>query len=302
MSFNDLARAIVIDRDISYAGILSEVMPQSRREVVKVIMGLTTREIADMENRFRALETRHTQLKQEITAIRSFLASLDVPTLLEIEERRQSLLSQLAEIDAQEDAIREQVRADTAAGAPATEDGNVYETLRNELISKRRELEAHKREILNLIHQQQEKTDLRSVLEAEARRINRHLSSQHVVSTYTFSQCPRCLQPIEESMYNREAEGQCMLCGRSFDTREQGIKAWEKALRDVNQTVNEVNQLLDHYQQRINDLRKIALVLEKRIQWLEQELFRETERYVSPLIEQIRLRTAERTAIERALS
>lgn len=302
LSFNELARAIVVDRDISYASILSEVWDTPRKEIVKVMMGLTSREVADMENRFRALETRRTQLKQEIAAIRSFLTSLDVPTLLEIEERRQSLLSQLAEMDAQEDVIREQVRANTATNAPATEGGDVYETLRNELLSKRRELEAYKREILNLTHQQQEKTDLRSVLEAEARRINRHLSSQHVVSTYTFSQCPRCLQPIEQSMYNREVEGQCMLCGRSFDTRGQDIKAWEKALRDVNQTVNEVNQLLDHYQQRKDELQETTLVLEKRIQWLEQELSRETERYVSPLIEQIRLRTAERTTIERALS
>jgi len=117
LSFNDLARAIVIDRDISYASILSEVMPQPRKEVVKVIMGLTTREIAETENRLRALETKRTQLKQEISAIRSFLASLDVPTLLEIEGRRQNLLSLLAEMDAQEDVIREQVRTHTAASS-----------------------------------------------------------------------------------------------------------------------------------------------------------------------------------------
>jgi len=302
LSFNDLARAMVVDRDISYASILSEVMPQPCKEVVKVIMGLTTREIAETENRLRVLETKRSQLKQEIVAIRSFLGSLDVPTLLEIEERRQNLLSLLAKMDAQEDVIREQVRTHMVVSGPEAERRNMYETLRNELISKRRELEAYRREILNLTHQQQEKTDLRSVLEAEALRVSRHLSSQHIVSTYTFSQCPRCLQLIDQKMYDREVEGLCMLCGRSLDTHRQDIKPWEKALREVTQTINEVNQLLDYYQQRKGELQKITPDLEDRVQWLEQELSRETDRYVAPIIEEMRLKTAERTAIERALS
>jgi len=110
LSLNDLARAFVVDRDISYASILSEVMPQPRKEVVKVIMGSTTREIADTENRLRTLEKEHVQLEQKIAAIRSFLAAFDVPTPLEIDGRRQNLLSLLAKMDAQEDTIRVQVR------------------------------------------------------------------------------------------------------------------------------------------------------------------------------------------------
>lgn len=302
LSFNDLARAMVVDRDISYATILNEVRPQPRREIVKVLMGLTTREIAQTENRLRALETRRTKLKQEIAAIRSFLNNLSVPTLLEILALREELLALLAGLDAQEDALRKEVRTHTVADVPETENRSRYETLRDELLSTRQEWENLQREVLNLSHQRQEKTDLRSVVQAEAHRISRHLSSEHVISTYTFSQCPRCLQPITQAMHDREADGMCMLCARPLDVQQQDVKAWQKALRDVHQTIKEIDQLLDYYKRRTGELEAIMPDLERRIQWLEHELSRETDRYVSPLIEEIRLRTSERTALERALS
>jgi hypothetical protein len=47
LSFNDLSRAFVVDRDISYSGIMMGVYDRSFAETIKIMFGLTTQEIAD---------------------------------------------------------------------------------------------------------------------------------------------------------------------------------------------------------------------------------------------------------------
>ncbi|HEX8608386.1 MAG TPA: hypothetical protein VF679_07090 [Pedobacter sp.] len=302
ISFNDLARAIVVDRDISYSGILSEVPPQARNEIMKLLMGLTTKEIADTENRLRVLENQYKQLVQRIENIRSFLSDVNVPSLMEIESRRRTLSETLSELDNEERNLREIVRERTVSRSPISGDRSQYETRRSELIQKRDQLGTFERERLNLLNQQQEKRDLRALLETEANRISRILASQHVVSTYTFSQCPRCLQAITQNMRDREFHGDCMLCGRPINTRTSDDKAWRKALSDAKQTIKEVDQLLGNYSNRLDELEHNIPVLNERIQQLEQALTHETSNYVSPLVEQIRLSVNERTNVERELS
>lgn len=295
LSFNDLSRAIFVDRDISYPAILSQVPPTSQQEIVKVMIGLTSREVAETENQQRMLSMRQSQVRQELEGIRRFLASLSVPEGPVIERRRQELITQLNELAAQEAQIREQMtnRINSNIERPGT-----YERLRAELLEKRRTLEQQQRETLNLDHQIQEKLDVRRELEIEVRRISRHLASQHVISSYTFTQCPRCLQAIEPAMYNRETDGLCMVCGRPFSQHEHDIKSWEKARRDVEQLILEATQLIENYESRKALLRASIGELSARIQWLEQELNREVDAYVSPLVEEVRLKAAERAQIE----
>lgn len=294
LSFNDLSRAIFVDRDISYPAILSQVLAPQLREIVKIMMGLTTREVADTENKQRSLVMRQIQIKQELEGIRRFLASLNVPDSFEIERRRQELMATLNELTAQEALVREQMKTRIETEG----ESSTYLRLRRELLEKRSNMEQQQKEILDIDYQMQEKLDVRHELETEARRISRHLASQHIISSYTFSQCPRCLQGIEDDMYDREAEGLCMLCGRPFNKHEQDIKSWEKARRDINQLILEANQLFEYYENRKVSLQESITSLQARIQWLEQELTREVDNYVSPLVEEIRLKASERTQVE----
>jgi hypothetical protein len=301
LSFKDYTRAIFVDRDISYTDILGGLPDSNRNEVIKVMIGLTTREIAETENRRRFLETQKRHLEQRVATIRDFLKHLDVPTLQEIQLAHQEVSNRLAAIDEEELASRQRVR--NAAAESSTDNGeSLYDKHRDELIASRQRLDEFKREILNLTHYQQEKVDLRAQLEAEVNRLNRHLSSQHVISTFTFSLCPRCNQPIEEEMRRREEEDLCMLCARPFSTNVQDSKSWEKVLRDTKQTIKEVDELLEHYKDRKEHLQREAAALEGDILRVERQLWRETEKYVSPLIEEMRLKAAERTRLERELS
>lgn len=301
LSFKDYMRTLFVDRDISYTDILGGLPDSTRREVIKVIIGLTTREIADTENRRRFLETEKRQLEQRISTIRDFLKHLNVPTLEEIQLARQELSARLAAIDEEESASRQQVR--NAVVDPSTGNGeSLYDKHRDELITNRQQLDEFKREVLDLTHYQREKEDLRAQLEAEVDRLNRHLSSQHVISTFTFSMCPRCHQPIDDVMRRREDEGRCMLCARPFSIDTQDSKSWEKVLRDTKQTIKEVDELLQHYKDRKEELQYEVARLQSLIIRVERQLQQETEKYVSPLIEQIRLRSAERMELERELS
>jgi hypothetical protein len=301
LSFKDLMRAMFVDRDVSYTDILGGLPDSNRDEVIKVMLGLTTREIAEAENRLRLLETEKRQLEQRISTIRDFLKHLNVPTLEEIELAKREVASRISELDEGERSYRQQV-LNTASEASTSQGESLYEKHREELIAGRRELDELKRELLNLTHYQIEKADLRAQLEAEVNRLNRSLSSQFVISTFTFSLCPRCQQPIDEEMRERENVGECMLCARPFNTQPQDSKTWEKVLRDTRQTIKEVDELLQHYTERAEQLRLEIPRLENRLQRVAQQLQRETEMYISPLVEQIRLGTAERTQLERELS
>ncbi|KAJ1498396.1 hypothetical protein HMI54_012706 [Coelomomyces lativittatus] len=57
-----------------------------------------------------------------------------------------------------------------------------------------------------------DKRNLKELLQEEVDKLERHTSSKFVLSSFTFARCPRCLQPIEDHMKEREIHGNCMLC------------------------------------------------------------------------------------------
>ena len=268
---------------------------------MKILTGATTPEIAEAENRLRELENKKGHLEQTIKGIRTFLASLEVPTLEEIIKLWREKETRLEELQAEEDELRQEVRSASSGRFP-TDGESMYEKLRTELISNRGEVRNLESERLDLIHQHQQKLDLKDEVEEEIRRIERHLSSKHVISTYTFSQCPRCLQEITNDMRAQEEEDLCMLCGRSFSTTENDTKAWEKTIRDAKQTIEEIGQLVDLYENRKSEISRELSALQQRIDHIEGQLSDETRRYVAPLVEQLKLASAERTQLERDLS
>lgn len=290
LSFYDISKAMFIDRDISYAGILNEVYETKRKETVRVMMGLTTPTIAEIENRERDLVSERIKLSQEISAINAFLSEVNVPFLIEIETNRLNLLSEQTRMKSEEENIRKRIKQEQT--------NNPYEALRNELVDKRQKLENVEQEILNLKLQHQRMLELREVLESESRRINRHFVSKHVVSTYTFTHCPRCLQEITPKMRQRETENNCMVCGRPIVLQEFDDTIWQKARRDSTQATKETDELLGNFHERIRSLETQKYDMKARIEWIENQLAAEEQSYISPLVEHITLNVAQQTAIE----
>ncbi len=302
LSFYDLARAFVVDRDISYAAILNQVIGQKRTETVRLLMGLITQQTAHLENMLRDLDVQRNELEQQIIAIRNFLKTFNVSSLSDIEQRKRNLSEHLSELEQREANLNLQINEQLQSSVESTRKPSIYEQLQKELSDKRMEFEDNEREILNLLRQQREKIELKNILETELRRVGRHITSQHVISTFTFSKCPRCLQLITQEMQEREGDGECMLCRRPMQIGSSNDEAWQKALRDIRQTIKESEQLLENYQKKIAELRAKQPQLKERVQEIEGVLDRETNRYVSPLVENLRLLASERSSIEKAIS
>ncbi|MCL4261449.1 MAG: hypothetical protein KJZ52_12570, partial [Anaerolineales bacterium] len=295
LSFNDLARAFVIDRDISYSAILAQVYERPFIEIVKIMFGLTTQEIADTENSICGKESEILELRQSINSIQTFLKRLDVPTLIEIESRRNGILEGLARLTQEEEDLRQNVRT-SIEGEVST-----YEPTKNELLSKRKELEEKQRELLNLSDQKKEKLEIKSLLSEEVKRLERHISSHYVISTFTFTICPRCSQEVTSEMQQRESEGLCSLCGRNL-AEHNDTEAWEKSIRDTKQSIKEVDILIIDHEKRIEQLQREVKPLSGEVENLEKKLEQETRQYVSPIVEHLGLIVSARVSAERELS
>jgi chromosome segregation ATPase len=296
LSFYQLSRAFIVDRDFSYSSILSEMPATDIRDVMQVLLGITTKEIADAENKQRELMSERNKIENQIDAINTFLRELDVPSLIEIENSQQRLLKLIDELEKNESVIRNDIKSKTI------QTSETFEDLRQELLSIRGDLAELDRERINLQRQIKIKTELRNVLQSEANKLYRHMASKHVISTYTFSHCPRCLQEISETMMEREIHGNCMLCGREFSRYDAESKGWEKSLRDTNQLIKEADELIESYQSRLNEVSVNIRQLHQRMEIIQKDLNQETENFVSPLIEEISLNRANRISIEKSLS
>lgn len=304
LSFNDLARAFVVDRDFGYTEMLAKMSPEPRKETVKLLLGFTTQEIANAEEETRKIERNIQRLKDEIRGIERLLSNFQVGSLIEIEQRRANLRAVLEQAEQDERTLRARIQQTASQQSPIEDSpSEAYQSLRSELIERRNRLGEIDAELAILSKQVKEKTDLRALLEGEADKLERHSSSRYVLSTFTFSRCPRCLQPIDADMRAREQDHECMLCGRSFQpTTMNDDGAWSKALADAKRIVLEVDELLANYKMRSNILEKEQGEIRPRIEWLQLELDRQTVQYVSPFIEELSLVNERRAQLLQALS
>lgn len=302
LSFNELARAFVVDRDFSYTEIMAKVYPEPRKETIKLMLGLMTQEIADAEEELRAADLKVQRLNEEIRGIERLLTDFKVGTLLDIQERRNNLLKVLEVTQAEEDTLREEIQKAASEGL-SSKGKEEYQDLHAELLSQRSRLSDIDSELAVLNKQTEEKTDLKSLLESEAQKIERHASSHYVLSTYTFSRCPRCLREISTEMRDREHEGECMLCSRPFQSeQESDTEAWNKSTADARKAVQEADQLLGYYASRSKALKQERIVTEERVIWLQDQLTRQTVRYVSPLVENLSLINERRAQLLKAIA
>ena len=304
ISFNDIARACVVDRDYSYTEILNKMFPEPRIEVVKLLLGLTTQEIANAEEDIREAEAQIKRLNEEIRGVERLLSDFKVRSLIEIQADREELLAQLDKNQSAEASLRNRIRqAASSRTHEVTHQSEGYSDLSKELIDDRARLESIESELSALERQIQEKTDLRAVLANEAQKLERHVSSQYVLSSFSFSRCPRCLRPIEIEMREREDYGACMLCARPLQSEvDFDVDAWKKAVNDANKVVQEADQLISFYKNKKQALTEERNDLQRRLRQLQAELSRQTAAFVSPLVEDLSLLNTQRTELLNKLS
>lgn len=291
LSFNDLARAFVVDRDFSYTEMLSQMAPEPRRETMKLMLGFTTQDIADTEEKIRQVAAQVQKLTDEIRGIERFLTEFKVGSLVEIESERRQISDELQQILTEDDRLRDRIaRAAQVESAVDAKGTNEYSVSRDDLVSSRERLDALESERAVVRRQLREKEELKLVLISEVDLIERQLASGFVLSSFSFTQCPRCMRPIDDEMKRRELHGDCSLCGRPLgDYSEEQDESHTKASTDTRKAVEESDQLIQYLNRRLRDLDSEASDLNSRIDSLQSQLVRQTAKYVSPLVEEFSL-------------
>lgn len=294
LSFNDIARTFVVDRDISYAKILAEMFAEERRLSVQLMMGLTTQEIADTEEDLSDVVAEINKLTEQIKGIELMLSEFKIGTSEQLERKTVELQSLISELQRKEDLIRASIRESAAVPVPEGHRVSEYERLRSKLIEKRNRVGEVEKEMSVLVREVEAKNDLKELLVNEVSKLERNATSQYVLSSFTFSKCPRCLRAINASMRDRERESRCMLCDRDFDSVEPNQEAWSKALGETKSAAKEADTLLALYKARIDSLGKERLREQARVDHLQSQIANETAKYVSPMIEELSLIGQER--------
>ena len=296
LTLNDLARSFVIDRDISYWEILSGIPKEDRIQIMKIMLGISTVETGPLEIEEKRIKGLIKSLEIDIKAVKKFLQEMDVPkmeTIITLERENKSRKEQLI---TKEVELRRQIRDKTVRRKKST-----YDKLRFDLLSQREMLRNMETELNTLRFQKKRKLDLRKRLEAEYDRINRHISSESVLSSFSFSICPRCLQEIDSQMKEREIQDRCMLCGREFMKRKPSMAAWEKSLRDVEQNLGEIDELIEFYEEREKEISSRIKSLREEIGRIGSEIEDETKEYVSESVGELKLLSTERMEVEKML-
>ena len=267
---------------------------EERRLSVQLIMGLTTQEIADTEEELSDVVTEINKLAEQIKGIELMLSEFKIGTLEQLERRTAELQSLILELQRKEDLVRTRIRESAAGPVPEGHRVSEYERLRSELLEKRNRVGEVEKEMSVLARETEAKNDLRELLANEVNKLERNATSQYVLSSFTFSRCPRCLRAINAKMRDREQESKCMLCDRDFDSVEPNQEAWSKALGETKSAVKEADALLALYKTRIYSLGKEKVQEQARIDRLQLQIANETAKYVSPMIEELSLISQER--------
>jgi hypothetical protein len=296
LSFNDLARSFVVDRDISYSGILPEVPDKDRVQIMEIMLGFIDKKTQKIQNEQELKKKEIKKLEREIQSLKEFLGKMKVYPIKKLEEHEQRYKFKRNQLMKQEIELKRQIKQNTRKNL-----GSTYDRLRKDLLEKKEMLKSMETEINTIKYQRKRKLDLKKRLKAELDKIRRYFSSESVLSTFTFSVCPRCLQEINEEMRERENQDMCMLCGRELRKREFDMDSWKKSLMDINQNLKEIDELIDFYDQ--NEERFLSQIepLKDEIHRIESEIEEEARRYVSASIEELGLLSSERVEIEKRL-
>ena len=263
VSFLELFRLMYVSQAWGYVGIqASQRYERMKHAVFETLLALSGVELFDLEVQRSKLEARRQEIKTEIDSIRGLLQELNVPTQGEINQR-------IDELQADRDAKVRDLQAvkRRLRGTPQWALG-----LRQEVVDLDQEIQAVMEEIAFLNQKLNEYRLSRNDALNEQQRLQRFDVSRKVLSSFSFSQCPRCSQPITDEMRTREERDNCMLCGRPLLRAQVPQFDVVKQIDDLKDEASELNQLIQRYEISIKSTtnKRDRLLREKESK--EQEL------------------------------
>jgi hypothetical protein len=239
VSFLEMFRLMYVSQDLGYVGIQAgQRYERMETAVFETLLDLSAARLFDLEVEKSKLEAQKDEVEAEIRHARQLMQELDIPTEDRINQRITELKNLKDEKTRELQELKQQLK-----GTPQW-----ALDLREEILEIDRAVQLSTEEITFLTQKLEEYRLSRNDALNEQRRLQRLDSSKRVLSSFTFSQCPRCSQSITDEMRAREEHDHCMLCGRGLMQEPMPQYDIVKATSDLKDEVEELNQLIERYE------------------------------------------------------
>lgn len=245
VSFSELFALMYVSQEVGGTEIQESTHTANermQRAVFETLLALSGADSLPLEVRKSELEAQKKEIESEIKAYKRQLQELNI-NKEKIEQKITDWQNSRMEKSKERDKIRQKMRGDSA----------VISKLNQEIVQLDYNIKSVSEEIALLEEKCEEYRLSHNEVLNEQERLKRYGASKSVLSSFTFSHCPRCSQEITPNMRKREEQGECMLCGRQTPV-EQSVDLL-KSLDDLEDEAQELTQLLQRYESEMGHLK-----------------------------------------------
>ena len=285
LTFPLLARAFLLHQEYSFGAILQRVQPEKRKtDIVGFLTGITPDRRYAVEAELATAQQAYEQERRHLRSVSRYLSERGVPTTLEAEARVEARQAALEEAYAAEAAVHASIRQESDAAADVQ--GRV-EGVRDRLLALKDERAEAQAELAGRAEELDRLRELGNSLVQDLGRIDRLRTSSVLLSSVSFSSCPRCLQEVTAEMEAREGHGHCALCARPMGSTSDDVPVQAPRLADVEAQLIEVKEIIASAESEVERVAARLRTLDATEDELTAELDRAVRQFVSPSVDRL---------------
>lgn len=277
ITFEDIYDSLFLDQERGFSEIHARLSKPKRPNVFKLLTNTVVPDLYSAQLDEMGLRKQLEKLEQEIAAIARFLGDIDLPTPVIIEIRTNELRERRSKLNEQIDRVKRELLARPDYSSP----------LRTELLTLESALDEKQHDLRFARQTLQDYVELENQLVADQDRVARSRSAAHLLSSFEFEQCPRCLQAMDADMKRREADGRCSLCNRTILRNSDQIDDLIAYEKQISYQLDELKDLEGHYQDSIQGIEEHIERLLAQVNSVRQQLDEASRQFVSPAISDI---------------
>ena len=283
LSFPNLMRAFILHQRDSFGALIDKMPPIRRTHIIGFLTGIIPEAFFRRAAVLGDIKTRADTLRSRYDAVIRFLESSGIPDVTLATEQVKETQRTFEATRERRAALQDRMRA----GENASEEvRGRLEELRAELLrigSRRNELERRR---VALIREVERLTALSASLRADLTKARRLQTSEMILSTVDFQDCPRCLLTVTPEMRQREDHSRCALCNRPLRNHSDASPRFLARTADIALQADEAERVLRDVRAEIGRTDESLVELREKEGVLGAELETQSRSFVSPLLDQ----------------
>lgn len=286
LSFNLLSRTFILHQKYSYAGILNQVQPESRKaDIIGFITGMISLKRFQIELELAEIQSNTKEQEAYYNSVRAYLSNHNIPSILEATAKVQTAEEELERAKEAQYQLQQRIK-DATENEQQDRRGRIA-ALRAEMLNVEESIARIDRTLFGL---QQEETRIREVLSSliqDRQKSERLQVSSTILSSVEFGICPRCLLDITPEMKAREQHARCSLCARPLRTNSDTPPKSLPRTDDINLQIEEAEDVLKSVTKEREELQTRQKQLEQKRSDVGRTLDDESRAYVSPAVDML---------------